>query len=260
MKPTTSPLLLLLLPLLAFSTCSKDGDFNVFSVQQDLELGQQTDAEIRSKSDEFPIIEQADNPAAYTYLQGMVDDIVREGQVPYADVFPYQVALIDQDVQNAFATPGGFLYVYTGLVQTLETGDELAGVLGHEIAHAAQRHSTDQLTKQYGFSTLVSVLTGGDPGLLSQIAGSLLSLQFSRADEAEADARSVDYLCNTRYAANGAAGFFEMIQDSVQPPAFLSSHPNPGDRVEAINARAQEKKCSTATADTTEFQAFKRSL
>ena len=258
MRPTT--LLYVVCFVLSLTSCSEDGDLNVFSVQQDLELGQQTDAEIRSQPDEFPIIERADNPAAYDYLQGMVDDIVREGQVPYADEFAYQVTLIDQDVENAFATPGGFLYVYTGLIQTLESGDQLAGVLGHEIAHAAERHSTDQLTQQFGFSTLVSVLTGGDPGLLSEVAGSLLSLRFSRADETEADERSVDYLCNTRYAANGAAGFFEMIQNSPQPPAFLSSHPNPGDRVEEINARAREKNCSTETDDRVAFQEFKNSL
>ena len=259
MRPTTL-LYVVCFALISLTSCSEDGDFNVFSVQQDLELGQQTDAEIRSQPDEFPIIERADNPAAYDYLQGMVDDIVRDGQVPYADVFPYQVTLIDQDVENAFATPGGFLYVYTGLIETLENGDQLAGVLGHEIAHAAERHSTDQLTQQFGFSTLVSVLTGGDPGLLSEVAGSLLTLRFSRADETEADERSVDYLCNTRYAADGAAGFFEMIQNSPQPPAFLSSHPNPGDRVEEINARAREKNCSTDIADRVEFQAFKDSL
>ncbi len=253
------PCLFLLFPLFTTS-CSQDGDINIFSVQQDLELGQQTDAEIRSDPAEYPILDRADYPQAYAYLQGMVDDIVAEGQVPYADVFPYQVTLINQDIDNAFATPGGFLYVYTGLVQTLDTGDELAGVLAHEIAHAARRHSTDQLTKQYSFSTLVSVLTGGDPGLFSQIVSTLLNLRFSRSDESEADARSVDYLCNTDYAANGAAGFFEKLQGSAQPPAFLSTHPNPDNRVTAINERAAEKNCSTTTDDIQDFQRFQALL
>ncbi|PPK88403.1 peptidase M48-like protein [Neolewinella xylanilytica] len=259
MNIRTSPLLPLL-ALLFFASCSEDGDLNVFSVEQDLELGRQTNQEIRSNPSEFPILDPADYPQAYTYLQGMVNDIVQQGEVDYADVFPYEVAIIDQDVENAFATPGGFLYVYTGLIGALDNESELAGVLAHEIAHSAERHSTDQLTTQYGFSTLISVVTGGDPGLLSEIAGSLLSLRFSRSDEEEADARSVDYLCNTEYAANGAAGFFESIQDGGSPPAFLSSHPNPEDRVADINARAQEQNCSIATGDQSEFQAFKASL
>ena len=247
----------LLLPLL-FLACSKDGDINVFSVEQDLELGQQTDAEIRSNPTEFPIMDPAAYPEAYAYLQGMVDEIIAGGDVPYADVFPYKVTLINSDVENAFATPGGFVYVYTGLIEALDTGDELAGVLAHEIAHAARRHSTDQLTEQYGFATLVALVTGGnDPGLLAQVAGTLLSLRFSRGDEAEADASSVDYLCGTRYAANGAAGFFQKIQGAQTPPEFLSSHPSPENRVADINARAEAENCATATADTDAFQAFK---
>ena len=257
---TVQPTTLLALLLLTLTACSEDGDINIFSVEQDLELGRQTDAELRSMPQEFPIIERPDAPAAYDYLQGMVDDIVQQGNVPYADVFPYQVTLIDQEVQNAFATPGGFLYVYTGLIQTLESGDELAGVLGHEIAHAAERHSTDQLTQRYGVSTLIGLLTGSDPGLLTEIAGGLLSLTFSRSDEREADDRSVDYLCNTDYAANGAAAFFAAIQDQPTPPAFLSSHPNPGDRVAAINTRADEKGCSTEVDDVTAFERFRNSL
>ncbi len=246
----------LLVPLLLLTSCSQDGDLNIFSVEQDGELGRQTDAEIRSKPTEFPILDPVDYPEAYAYLQDMTDVIVVKGDVPYADVFPYTVAIIDQDIENAFATPGGFIYVYTGLVRTLDTGDELAGVLAHEIAHAAQRHSTDQLTKQYGFATLIGVVNGGDPGLISDIAASLLTLSFSRSDESEADARSVDYLCNTDYAANGAAGFFQKLQGSALPPAFLSTHPNPDNRVAAINARAEEKNCSTATEDRQAFQRF----
>ena len=245
---------------LTFAGCSEDGDLNVFSVEQDLELGRQTDQQIRENPAEFPVLDATAHPAAYSYLQGMVDEIVRQGDVPLSDVFPYKVAIIDQDVENAFATPGGFVYVYTGLVRALNNESELAGVLAHEIAHAAERHSTDQLTKQYGFSTLVSLLTGGDPGLLSQVAGSLLSLRFSRSDEAEADDRSVDYLCNTRFAANGAAGFFQTIGNAGSPPEFLSSHPSPENRVADINARADAKNCQPASSDPAGFRNFKANL
>ena len=251
---------LLCFTLISVSTCSKDGDINIFSVEQDLEFGRQTDQEIRSNPSEFPILDPAEYPEAYAYLQRMTNEIVQQGNVEYADIFPYEVAIINQDVENAFATPGGFIYVYTGLVDALDNESELAGVLAHEIAHSAERHSTDQLTSQYGFSTLVGLLTGGDPGLLSQVVGTLLTLRFSRSDEAEADARSVDYLCNTQYAANGAAGFFESIQGGGGAPEFLSSHPSPDNRVEDINARAEEQNCSVATGDQSAFQQFKADL
>ena len=252
--------LLLLLPL-GLTNCSGDGDLNVFSVQQDLDLGRQTNREILTHPEEFPVLDPARHPEAYAYVQGMVDEIVEAGEVPYADVFPYSVTLIDAPTENAFATPGGYIYVYTGLVASLDSGDQLAGVLAHEIAHAARRHSTDQLTKQYGLSTLVSLLTGGDnPGLLTQVAGALLGLRFGRKDEAEADNSSVDYLCGTRYAANGAAGFFEKIQDQPSPPEFLSSHPNPSNRIASINERALAAECPTETSDVDEFRAFRARL
>ena len=251
---------LLCLSVVSFSTCSEDGDLNIFSVEQDLEFGRQTDQEIRSNPSEYPILDPAEYPEAYDYLQRMTNEIVQQGNVDFADVFPYEVAIIHQDVENAFATPGGFIYVYTGLIDALDNESELAGVLAHEIAHSAERHSTDQLTNQYGFSTLVGLLTGGDPGLFSQVVGSLLTLRFSRSDEAEADARSVDYLCNTQYAANGAAGFFESIQGSGGTPEFLSSHPSPDNRVADINARAEEQNCSTATGDQNDFEQFKADL
>ena len=253
-------LICLLILGLAVTGCSEDGDLNVFSVEQDLDLGRQTDRQIRDNPADFPVLAAGANAAAYAYLQDMVNEIVERGDVPYADVFPYKVTLIDQPTENAFATPGGFIYVYTGLVRSLNHESELAGVLAHEIAHAAERHSTDQLTKQYGFSTLVSLLTGGDPGLLSQVAGSLLSLRFSRSDEAEADERSVDYLCNTRFAANGAAGFFQTIGNAGSPPEFLSSHPSPENRVADINAHAAAKSCEPATPDGGAFRAFKAQL
>src|SRR5690606_12090547 len=123
-----------------------------------------------------------------------------------------------------------------------------AGVMGHEMAHADLRHSTSQLTRQYGIGLLLTVLSGGDPGTLSQILASLVALKFSRDHESEADDYSVIYLCETEYAANGAASFFEKLieEGASQPPEFLSTHPNPDNRVENINNAAVERGCDTA--------------
>ena len=98
--------------------------------------------------------------------------------------------------------------------------DELAGVMGHEIAHADLRHSTQQLTQAFGLGVLLAILVDGDPGLLTEIAASLVNLSFSRSDESEADEASVEYLCNTNYAADGTAGFFEKLE-GFEVPEFL---------------------------------------
>ena len=152
--------------------------------------------------------------------------------------------------------------MYTGLAKYLDQADHLAGVLGHEIAHADQRHSTQQMTQSYGINTLISIVSGNNPGMLAQLAVGLTSLKFSRNHEKDADNHSVDYLCDTKFASNGAAAFFEKLlqQGGSSGPAFLSTHPNPGNRVQAINARAKELKCSLTAKPNAGYAAFKASL
>lgn len=240
------------------------GGFNLFTVQQDLELGLQVKKEIESKPSEYPILAESSNPQAYQYIRKITDKILNTGKVAYRKEFAWEVKIIDDDkTLNAFCTPGGYIYVYTGLIKYLDSEEQLAGVMGHEIAHAAQRHSTRQLTKLYGLQTLTSVLTGqSDPGVISQIALSLISLKFSRNHEEEADAYSVVYLCPTTYEADGAADFFKKIQASggARQPQFISTHPDPGNRVANITKQAQERGCPGKGTYQTEYQRFKNSL
>ena len=153
--------------------------------------------------------------------------------------------------------------MYSGLIKFFDVKDDFVGVMGHEIAHADRRHSTQQLTKQYGVSLLLATLSDGDPGTLSQILGSLVGLKFSRSDETEADEYSVKYLCGTTYAANGAASFFEKLvsEGTASPPAFLSTHPNPADRVADINQLASTLGCDTTfDSSLTDWKAFQKML
>jgi predicted Zn-dependent protease len=227
----------LLLPLALFAC-------NLFSIEDEIELGRQLAEEIESDPEQFPLLSRAEYSEAHDFLDAMAGRIFDSGEVRYADTFEWEVFIIHEDVLNAFVTPGGKMYFYTGLIEFLEREDHLAGVMGHEIAHADQRHSTQQLTKAYGVSALISVVLGENPGLLAQIASGLLQLSFSRSDESEADQYSVRYLCKTPYAANGAAEFFRRLDGSIVPD-FLSTHPNPGNRVEKIDALAEELDCST---------------
>ena len=133
--------------------------------------------------------------------------------------------------------------------------------MGHEIAHAAQRHSTQQMTKIYGLSALTSIVTGNaEPGLLEQIALGLISLKFSRTHETEADTYSVIFLCPTDYRADGAAGFFRKMEGQPTPPEFLSTHPNPGNRVENIEAEAKKLNCRGTKSYDAEYQRIKAKL
>lgn len=248
-----------------WSACSGDGGgVNIFSVEDDKMLGMQLRDEILANPQEFPVLDEVQYASAYGYLNDVVDDILASGEVRYAEAFAWETRIIENDtVLNAFAAPGGYIFVYTGLIKFLEKKDDFVGVMGHEMAHADRRHSTQQLTQQYGVAVLLELLVGNNESLLGNVLGSLLTLKFSRDDEAEADEYSVIYLCDTEYAANGAASFFEALLNMgvATPPQFLSTHPSPDNRVADINAEADSRGCDTTfDSNDQEWEAFKASL
>jgi beta-barrel assembly-enhancing protease len=245
----------------------KKGGLNVFSIEDDKNFGLQMEAEIASNPAEFPLVPTS-HPA-YSYLNTLKQNILNSGQVEHASDFAWKMYIIDNDeVLNAFCTPGGYIYVYTGLIKYLDNASSLAGVLGHEMAHADRRHSTKQLTKQYGLSLLVAVIAGTtNAGQLAEIASGLTSLAFSRDDEKEADEFSVKYLCPTKYHADGAAAFFQKLEaegmgcSTLQ--AFFSTHPCPENRIANIQQDADELNCVnniSSSEDGAAYNAFKASL
>lgn len=242
-------------------------NFNLFSVDDDVQFGKQLRDEIAKDPQTYPVLSEQEYPEAYRYLKAMRDQILNTGVIQYRDKFAWELYIIhDDSTLNAFVTPGGYIYVYTGLIKYLDNEDQLAGVMGHEIAHADRRHSTRNLTKQYGFSTVLSLLLGRNPGQLTQVLGAVTgqlgSLKFSRTSESEADAYSVEYLARTKYQCDGAAGFFQKILDqgnSQAPPQFLSTHPSSANRVRDIRAKASSIGCDTSLGGAN-YEAFKRSL
>ena len=268
MKLRSFTILFMLVVLFIVPSCDKNNDFVIFSIEDDKKLGAQVAAEIGSKPNEFPILDRNQYADAYNYLQNITNQILNSGQVTYRDEFNWTIHIInDDDVLNAFATPGGYIYVYTGLIKYLDKEDDLAGVMGHEIAHADQRHSTKQLQRAYGIQILLSVVLGNDPSTLEQIvgalAGNLATLQFSRSFEEEADEYSVKYLSETEYQCNGAHSFFEKLLEQEKAgntPKFLSTHPAPQDRVDAINTLAENIGCDMLPYDPASYQDFKNML
>lgn len=252
--------------LLLLPSCKKDGGLNLFSIEDDKALGLQTTQQILSDSSGMDILDSAAYPAVYQYLYQMRNEILSKGNLQYREEFDWKLYVIhDDSTLNAFCTPGGYIFVYTGLIKYLESASALAGVMGHEMAHADRRHSTNQLTKAYGIETLLSFLLGGTSQQLASITASLIELKFSRNDETEADRYSVEYLCPTRYRASGAADFFTKIEQSggSSIPQFLSTHPNPDNRIQAIEAHSAEKGCTAGISiqeDQNDYQLFKNRL
>ena len=247
--------------------CDKNDNFVIFSAKEDVALGQQVNQEIQNDP-QFNVLLEQRYPQAYTYLNNLVDEILASDDISYKEEFVWDVYIIRNDTMlNAFATPGGYLYVYTGLIKYLDNADALAGVLAHEIAHADLRHTSRNLQKAYGVNLLLGIVLGNDASQLEaiagQLAGTLAGLSFSRDYEREADFQSVTYLADSKYACNGAALFFDKLQkagNTNNPPEFLSTHPSPKNRISKINEYAEEINCELTLADDTNYSEFKSLL
>ena len=260
--------LFIIVPLLAvllLSGCD-DGKVNFFTVDQDIEFGEETLAQIMADPVTYPILDREEYSDAYEHLESIRDKILASGELKYDDTFDWDVYIIDDDVLNAFSIPGGATFYYTGLIKFLDDEASLAGVMAHEMAHADKRHSTSAMTKQYGYSTLLSVLLGNNESvvgtIVEQLAGGLGSLKFSRDNEYDADNGAVTYLYKTEYDARGVAYFFEKMDPEKQSKVevYLSTHPSPDDRIEKINERHKELGGKEGGLFIEEYQEFKSML
>lgn len=238
--------------------------YNFYTPRYDQRLGDKMKRQIESSPSKYPILVQAEHQRIYDYVNGIVDTLLNTGLIKFKDEFAWEVQLLDDaDILNAFVTPGGYIYVYTGLIKYLESEDQLAGVLAHEMAHADLRHASRQMSQKNSLSTVLAVAGGATgTGYLTDIGASLVSLKFSRSFEKEADRMAIRLLCATDYQADGLAGFFEKLQstDHKRPPAFLSTHPNPGKRVEKIKKNAADLNCQGSKTNRRTYQRMKRWL
>ncbi len=271
-------ILVIIISIAVFAGCSSDKDASftdncggkapggavgiLMSINQDLQMGLSSVQQIESDPNNYPILDSASNPVAYGHIYRIRNIILNSNKVYYKDEFPWRIRIIkDDNTLNAFCTPGGYIYVYTGLIKYLDNEMQLAGVMGHEIAHADRRHSANQILKQYGVEALIQIFTSGNTQQIAQIGAQLLALKFSRTDETEADDYSVRYLLGTEYDPQGAKYFFQKISGSTTIPEFLSTHPNPDNRVLNIE---ETWKCLGSGGNTGTFDAryleFKNSL
>jgi predicted Zn-dependent protease len=184
-------------------------------------------------------------------LQQYIDRIgKRLASHPQAGGFPYEFTLINDDSINAFALPGGPIFVHTGLIEAAENEAQMAGVLAHEISHVALRHATNQASKAQ-LIQIPAVLAGaviGTDTILAQL-GQLglglgvnsLILRYSRDAETQSDALGARLMADAGYNPLEMARFFEKLEaeGGSSAPQFLSSRPNPGNRVKAVQAEIQ---------------------
>jgi predicted Zn-dependent protease len=154
--------------------------------------------------------------------------------------YKFEVTVVKSDVVNAFALPGGYIVVFTGLMNKAESGEEVAGVLSHELTHVLQRHGLERIVKSLGLVAVVTILVGdqqGLVGLMKQVGVELLSLKFGRTQETEADLTGLRLLTRANIDPAGMIAFFERLSGKEEGRVeWLSTHPMSAGRAERLKS------------------------
>lgn len=232
--------------LVAAQTVVKPG-FNLFSAEQDVQIGQQSAQEANTK---LPLLNDAEVNA---YVNRIGQKLAAQAPGPK---FNYQFHVVNTSDINAFALPGGFIYINRGVLENSRNEGEVAGVIAHEISHAALRHGTHQASKAYiaqaGISILGGLLGGhvgeGAAGIINAVGGfglNALFLKYSRDLESQADISGAQIMTRAGYSAADMVGFFQTLSkvDQSKKTNFLSDHPAPPDRI----ARIQQEERAIGT-------------
>ncbi len=236
---------------------------NWYSLEKEISLGKSIAQEIERQA------KIVDDPIIAEYVNRVGQNLVRNSDAKV----PFTIKLLDDDTVNAFALPGGFFFVNSGLMLRAETESELAGVMAHEIAHVAARHGTRQATRGgiVNLATIPLIFMGGWTGYgVRQAAGLAIPLgflSFSRGFEREADSLGLQYLFKAGYDPNAFVDFFDKIQaDEKKKPGTIakvfSSHPLTDDRIEEAQKNIQSYLPSKPeyVVNTSEFNDVKARL
>ncbi len=238
---------------------------NFYSLEHEIALGKQLSAEVERQA------KFINDPVVNEYVNRVGQNLVRNSDAQV----PFTIKVIDSDVVNAFALPGGFFYVNSGLILHADEESELAGVMAHEIAHVCARHGTKQATKSEiaqlamipAMIFIPYTLAGYAIYQGMQFAIPMAFLQFTRTDEKEADYLGLEYMYKAGYDPNAFVSFFEKVasDEKKQPgtiPKIFSTHPPTPERIEASQKEIATilPQRSEYIVTTSEFDVVKRRL
>ena len=236
--------------------------WNLFSKEQDIQLGKEAAAQVEKQ---YTVVRGGNLPA---YVQRIGAKLA---STPEAGGYPYSFQVVADKSINAFALPGGPAFVHTGLVAAADNEAQVAGVLAHEIAHVALRHGTNQASKA-NLIQLPAMIASGMLGKSGSMLGQLTQLgiglgansvlmKFSRTAETDADLLGTRIMAKAGYNPLEMARFFEKLEATggASGPQFFSDHPNPGNRVKAVEAEIRYLPQASYTAgNASEFASMQR--
>jgi len=235
------------------------------STQQEIDMGTQYAQQINAQ---LPIV---NDPEANRYINVLGDSIAK--LTSRTDIPDWHFYIVDSKEVNAFAVPGGFIYVNRGLIERTQRMDQLAGVLGHEIGHVVKRHSIKQMQQQQGAQigvtpgcVLINVCNSQIAGTAINVAGSAIFAKFSRDDEAQADEVGIDNVVRAGISPKGIPEMFQILLDERQsdPSAvelWFGTHPTEESRIadtQRIIDKIDPAIMRTLTYDSPRFHEFKQ--
>ncbi len=239
--------------VLTLSCGGSGGNFNLISIEEEWQLGNQLAQDVARQ---MPVERDA-------YVTALGQKIV--AQTPMANL-PWNFYIVRNDEINAFAIPGGHVYIHSGLIKAGSNASELAGVMAHEISHVVARHSTEQISRQYGLSVLAGIVLGQNPAVYQQLLAQILAggalARFSREAEREADDLGVRFMNQAGYNPDGMVTMFEKLlaREKSQPGAvdkFFSTHPLTASRIKDVQNEIAKLPQKATRADEQEFHALK---
>jgi predicted Zn-dependent protease len=251
LTPAASALLVLIIAACATNPATGKKEFSLMSEAQEIELGKSMDGEVRREMGVYQ------DPELQRYVESIGMKLAAASQRPS---LPWHFAVVDEPAVNAFALPGGYIYLTRGILPFLHTEADLAGVLGHEIGHVTARHSAQQYTKATSAGLGVQLLSIFVPEAqpfqgLTETALGVLFLKYGRDDELQADRLGVDYTAKTGWNPAGVGGMLRTLARLDEAggsrrgvPNWLSTHPAPADRVEKVQAYIAESGLPAGTA------------
>ena len=239
--------------------CAGFRDISLFSTQEEIELGMGVAQQVESE------MKLLDDPQVVGYVRTVGSRVAAHAE---RQDIEYVFNVVDAPDQiNAFAIPGGWVYIFTGLLKQMQTEAELAAVLAHEVAHIAERHSMEQLTRQFGFNLVLSAVLGEEAAawqaILAQASSGLVMLRFSRDDERQADELGVQYMYAAGYNPEGMVHLLELFlsmqeREPSKVEQWLSTHPISSERIRLVKEQIEEQDLQTT--GTVERQAYQNMI
>src|SRR5271157_1912719 len=259
-----SALVLCAMPVLAQGPTQIKPGFNLFTKQQDVQLGQETAAQVRKR------VTVIKDPTLTAYVNA-VGRRLMASQEAAASGFPFTFEVVADRSINAFALPGGPMFINTGLLRAVDDEAQLAAVMGHEMSHVILRHGTNQASKANLIelpALLAGQIAGSSGGMMGQLAelgiglgANSVLLKFSRTAESQADLMGSHIMAEAGYDPIEMAKFFDKLnaEGGSRAPQFLSDHPNPANRSQAIEREASRLPERTYGYETGKFPADEES-